>query len=446
MARFSKHRACDDFHRTSGAITRRQLVGRSVAAGLTAYMAANTPLARVLEAAEASAAEAPAAPVLVSVFLPGGLDLLSTFSPVAQHGAIADVRGALTLPESSRLAGSGDLLAHPALAAGLNGGVAGLFAAGKVGFLPGIDYANPDLSHFHSRHFWETGLITHRDSPGWLGRWLDRHGSADNPLQGLSVDGSLSPALRSAAAPVASVPSPDSARLWLSGTWGTAFERALGAWDRLASQPASAQPGPVAAANAARLTKNVADRLAPYRSDDDGNPVAPLVPRVGYPEGDFGEGLRTLAGMLDLPLGIRVATIEAPSDFDTHDNQPEELGRALTEVSEGLAAFQADLEARGSADRVLTFVWSEFGRRPEANESAGTDHGAGGVAWVQGTRAAGGILSDYPDLRRLDRYGNLAVTVDFRSVYASLLEQWLGTDATEIIPNAAAFGRVGLVR
>ena len=95
---------------------------------------------------------------------------------------------------------------------------------------------------------------------------------------------------------------------------------------------------------------------------------------------------------------------------------------------------------------MLTFVWSEFGRRPEANDSAGTDHGAGGVAWVQGTRANGGILSDFPDLGRLDPEGNLAVTVDFRRVYSSLLEQWLGTDATEIIPNAAAFGRVQLVR
>lgn len=444
--RFSKHRACDDFHLTASAITRRQLIGRSVAAGLAAYTASNTPLSRVLEAAEAAAAENPAAPILVSVFLPGGLDLLSTLAPAAQSGAIADVRRGLALPESAGLAGTNDFLAHPALNAGLNGGIAGLYAAGRIGFLPGIDYANPDLSHFNSRHFWETGLITQRDSAGWLGRWLDRNGTAENPLQGLSLDGMLSPVLRSAVAPVASVSSPDNARLWLNGTWGTAFDQALGAWDRLATQPASAQPGPVAAATAARLTKDVADRLAPYTTPDDDSPVAQLVPRVAYPKGDFGAGLQTLAGMLDLPLGIRVATIDAPSDFDTHDNQPEELAAGLTEVSEGLAAFQADLEARGLADRVLTFVWSEFGRRPEANESSGTDHGAGGVAWVQGTRAAAGILTDYPDVRRTDRQGNLAVTVDFRRVYASLLEQWLGTDAAEVIPNAAAFGRVGLVR
>ena len=95
---------------------------------------------------------------------------------------------------------------------------------------------------------------------------------------------------------------------------------------------------------------------------------------------------------------------------------------------------------------MLTFVWSEFGRRPESNDSQGTDHGAGGVAWVQGTRARAGIVSDYPDLTRLDANDNLAVTVDFRRVYCSLLEGWLGTDATEVIPQAASFGRLELTR
>jgi uncharacterized protein (DUF1501 family) len=443
--RHSRHRACDDFHRTSAAITRRQLVGRSLAAGVTAYMAANPPLARVLEAAEASAADAPAAPVLVSVFLPGGCDLLSALAPMDQAARLSNLRRGLLVPGAAPLSGESRLAAHPALSSGLNGGIAGLFGAGKVGFLPGIDYANPDLSHFHSRHFWETGLVTESQNPGWLGRWLDHHGSPDNPLQALSVGAGLSPVLRTGAAPVAALSSPNAANLWISGTGGTALDKAMAAWDQLSAQPSSAQPGPVAAATAARLTKSVADRLAPYHSNGD-TPVPQLVPRVAYPVGsDFADSLSSLAGMLDLPLGIRLATVQAPGDFDTHDNQADDLRAALTEVSEGLAAFQADLEARGSADRVLTFVWSEFGRRPEANHSAGTDHGAGGIGWVQGTRANGGVLTDYPDLSKLDREGNLAVTVDFRRVYASLIEQWLGTDADEVIPNSGAFGRVKVV-
>jgi uncharacterized protein (DUF1501 family) len=185
--------------------------------------------------------------------------------------------------------------------------------------------------------------------------------------------------------------------------------------------------------------------LAPYRKADDG--TDPLAGSVAYPEdNDLADRLRVLAGLVSLPLGMRAATVDASGDFDTHDNQQAELASALKKVSEALSAFQADLEVRGVADRVLTFVWSEFGRRPGQNESGGTDHGAGGLAWVQGTRVRPGVLSDYPDLSKLDGEDNLAVTVDFRRVYSSLLEQWLGTDAASVIPNAGAFGRLQLVK
>jgi uncharacterized protein (DUF1501 family) len=188
----------------------------------------------------------------------------------------------------------------------------------------------------------------------------------------------------------------------------------------------------------------VADILAPYQKDDKTG-ADPLAGSVTYPEGDLGDRLKVLAGLLSLPLGIRAVTVEADGDFDTHDNQAGDLGDGLSKLSQALAAFQADIETRGLGDRVITLVWSEFGRRPQQNESGGTDHGAGGVAWVQGTRARSGVLSDYPDLNKLDGEDNLAVTLDFRRVYASLLEQWLGTDAAAVIPNAGALGRIQLV-
>jgi uncharacterized protein (DUF1501 family) len=332
---------------------------------------------------------------------------------------------------------------HPSLELGTNGGIRGLFEQGKIGLLPGIDYSNPDLSHFHSRHFWESGLVTQSAATGWLGRLLDRTGSADNPLQGISLSNQLSPLLRSAGAPVAAVSSPNSAQFWVPGLWGVTQEMTMNAWAEMAARAAE-RPGERAATTAARLSKQVADRLAPYRHDD--KQPDPLAPSVAYPEdNDLAERLSQLAGLLSQPLGIRVAAVEADGEFDTHDSQPLDLGSSLRDVSEALSAFQADLEARGLADRVLTFVWSEFGRRPQENESSGTDHGAGGVAWVQGTRVRRGVLTDYPDLGRLDRQDNLAVTVDFRRVYSSLLEQWLGTDASDVIPNSAGFGRLQLV-
>ena len=125
---------------------------------------------------------------------------------------------------------------------------------------------------------------------------------------------------------------------------------------------------------------------------------------------------------------------------DTHAGQAVGFNRHLTDAVGALEAFQADLEARGIADRVLTFVWSEFGRRPEANGSAGTDHGAAAIAFLMGTRAAPRVIGAMPDLAAgaLDPHGNLRHTVDFRDVYGSLVRQWLEGDPEQVVPGASS--------
>ncbi|HEU0023419.1 MAG TPA: DUF1501 domain-containing protein [Thermoleophilaceae bacterium] len=445
-----RHTACDDFHRTSESVrrdllggaplTRRQVMAGGLGAGLTLYATKAMPVTRMFEAAAAEAAASPNAPVLVSVFLPGGVDLLDTLVPLHDYGRYADLHRELKV-QGTALAGGSGLGLHPSLATGRNGGVKGLFERGKIGFLPGIDYPDPDLSHFHSRHFWETGLITDRSAAGWLGRWLDRRGGSTNPLQGVSMGYGLSPVLRSARAPVAAVASPGDAGFWIRNVWGEPHDEAMKAYERLGHGRAGSK-ALKASRDSVRLAKEVADRLEPYAERDGNDPLASSIP---YPEeSDFGRRLRYLAAMISKPLGIRVAHVDADGDFDTHDNQSE-LGGLLADVSACLAAFQADLEARGVSHRTVTLVWSEFGRRPEENGS-GTDHGAGGLAWVQGDRARSGVLSDYPNLHRLDDHDNLQVTIDFRRVYASLLEQHLGTDADAVIPGAKRLGRVTLVR
>ncbi len=446
----SRHHACDDFHRSSEkvrreylggpALTRRQALATGLGTGLALYGSQAMQLERVFETAAAEAAAAPDALVLVSVFLPGGVDLMDTLVPLHDYGRYADLHPKLKV--SGVPLGGTPFGVNPALAEGIGGGVKGLYERGQIGLLPGIDYSNPDLSHFHSRHFWETGLITENTAPGWLGRWLDRSGGSDNPLQGVSMSWGLSPVMRPGKAPVAAVSSPGDAGFWIRGAWGESLDEAMAAYTRF-GRARGGSGALQASRKAARLAKQVADRLAPYKERDDGSD--PLASSIPYPEeSEFGERLRYLAAMIQQPLGIRVADVSAEGDFDTHDNQSE-LGPLLGDVSQCLAAFQADLQARGVSGRVLTLVWSEFGRRPQENDT-GTDHGAGGLAWVQGERALAGIHSDYPSLSALDSEDNLRVTIDFRRVYSSLLEQWLGTDADAVIPRSSGFGRVQLVR
>ena len=141
--------------------------------------------------------------------------------------------------------------------------------------------------------------------------------------------------------------------------------------------------------------------------------------------------------MLDLGLPLKVVALDANGGYDTHDNQNGSLPGDLAEFSQSLAAFQADLEARGLADRVLINVWSEFGRRPQENGS-GTDHGAAGP--LDGHRHAAPRArwsGEFPGLATLDEDDNLRNTTDFRAVYCSLLEQWLGVDADGDHPQGA---------
>ncbi len=174
-----------------------------------------------------------------------------------------------------------------------------------------------------------------------------------------------------------------------------------------------------------------------------------IVSPVPYPDEEhFSQSLAGLAAMLDAGLPITVASVGAPGSYDTHDEQTDTFGEDLAATCDGLLAFQRDLEARGLDDRVLTLVWSEFGRRPEENgdgSAAGTDHGAGGNAFLIGTAAKGTMVGEWPGLNTLDEDDNLRATADFRSVYCSLLEQWFGVDSAAVIPGASGFARPTLI-
>jgi len=416
-------------------LSRRSFLARSVGLALSVY---GTSLLgpRALEEGIARAAAAPAGPLLVSVFLDGGADSLSLLFP-GDDPDYRRLRPTLALPAGSGTPFSEDdrLHWHPALQP-----LAQLHAEGKVATLPAVGYTHVDQSHFTSRHYWEVGATSTQLGTGWLGRYLDRTGSADNPLQGLSLDGQLQPALATAQVPVAAVEAPASYTLEAAHVWGEVEERML---ETLAELGAPRGPDPALAAAGSVIVQStkLREQLLPFHG---------FTSPVPYPDGEgdaFPKRLAGLAAMVAAGLPLRCVTVRAPGLYDTHAGQPDTLDKGLRLTAATLAAFQRDLEARGLADRVLVHVWSEFGRRPRENASNGTDHGAAGTGFLIGTALRGQMIGEFPGLTTgLDEQENLRPTSDFRGLYCALLEQWLGTDAAAVIPGAAAFPRPQLLR
>ena len=195
------------------------------------------------------------------------------------------------------------------------------------------------------------------------------------------------------------------------------------------------------ARNASYDTGLVLDTMASFvKSEEESGDK----PSVTYPAGDFAERLAALAAMLHAELPIKCASLNAVGSYDTHSSEAGTLSANLEQTVTALVAFQRDLEARKLDQRVLIQLWSEFGRRPKENGS-GTDHGAGGAAFLIGTRAAGKMVGEFPGLTKLDVNENVVPTSDFRAMYCSLLEQWFGTEAGLVIPEAASFERPVLV-
>ena len=393
--------------------------------------------------AQAATLQGPSSPVLVSVFLAGGIDALSVLAPVGDP-LYAKLRPTLAVSPSDSVPFTEDPRLHwnPSATS-----FAQLHDAGKVTVFPGIGYSSPDMSHFTSRHYWEVGATETRAGTGWLGRYLDIAGSPTNPLQGLSLDGEMNPTLATARNPVAAIDRPDDFSLWLNGVWGDVFSRTLDSASSLGdAQRRSDDPALAQVAQAASEVGIVRRALAPFR-DANGNPT--YTSPVAYPttsQGDFPQRLAGLAAMIAAGLPLRCVAMTTDTQFDTHSGQEKTFDAGLAIVADSLAAFQADLEARGIADRVLVHVWSEFGRRAEENGSSGTDHGAAGVSLLVGTRASGQMVGVWPGLASLDANGNQIANVDFRSVYCALLEQWFGQDAAAVIPAASSFARPQLIR
>ena len=418
-------------------LTRRSFISRVSGLALSVYGASALGPKAFERGIAAAAALDPGGRILVSIFLSGGVDSLTLLAPdPAAHPRYATLRPTLGLPAGQGIAFGEDpgLRWHPAAA-----GLATLHGEGKLTVFPAVGYDDPTQSHFTGRHYWEVGEVNPGGRWGWLGRYLDRHGATDNPLQGLTLGTSLMPSIAAQQMPVATVARPHQYSFSAAGVEAPVAGDMIEAFGGL-SAPDAADPalryarGELAAVN--RLREQLGPLQAGYST-----PVG-----VAYPDVPFGQRLAALAAMIDAGLPLKVVALEAHGTYDTHGAQASTLVPNLQLAIPCLVEFQRDLEARGLEDRVLVHVWTEFGRRPQENGS-GTDHGAAGIGVVMGSKASGQMVGSFPGLAAsdLDEDDNLRATSDFRGAYCALLEQWLEVDAGEIIPGAASFARPTLV-
>jgi uncharacterized protein (DUF1501 family) len=409
-------------------LTRRRFISRSAGLALAVYGASKIPIS-AFDRGIAQAAQADK--VLISIFFEGGIDALSVLAPVG------DSRYASLRPNLMQAEGDGPTFTedprlqwHPGAT-----DLATLHEEGKVAAFPAIGYEHPDQSHFTSRHYYEIGELDIGQHAGWLGRYIDAVGDAENPLQGLSMDGTLSPMIATVEKPVAAISSVDNYEMWspVSAPIDAEMYKTFAKFGSLPSD----SPGMLQVRRATAQTEKLREELGG---------VGTIESAVTYPETEFAHKLAGLANYLDRGLPVRVVTLNAAGGYDTHSDETEDLDKYLTETCAGVLAFQRDLEARGLDDRVMIEMWSEFGRRPQENGSGGTDHGAAGCAFVIGSQSQGQMVGEFPGLTSLDANENLRVTSDFRGMYCSLLEQWLGFDAASVIPGASGFARPQLVK
>jgi uncharacterized protein (DUF1501 family) len=367
--------------------------------------------------------------ILVVVQLDGGNDGINTVVPFADDG-YAKGRTALRLPVDRLHKVTKEVGLHPAM-----GEAAKLLESGRLAIVQGVSYPNPNRSHFKSMAIWHSANVNlpredvedaqTKATFGWIGQGLDEGNKpADGAPGAVFVGtGALPAALRSRRSVASAITRPEDSILTLKGSAGFAA-------------PETA-PGNDLAAFVRRSTLDAyatSERMAEVlRAEDKG---------ASYPATGLANRLRVIARLIKGVGGTRVFYTSQGS-YDTHTVQLQFHANLLSELSGALKAFLDDLAAANLADRVLVLCFSEFGRRVQENGSQGTDHGTAGPVFLAGSGVRAGLIGEAPKLLDLQE-GDLKMTTDFRCVYASVLEDWLGLPSKPAL--AGDFAKLPLFR
>ena len=355
-----------------------------------------------LPALRAHAAVADYRKVLVLVELKGGNDGLNTLVPYADPAYYA-LRPKIAIPRDQVVQLSDRAGLHPSLAP-----LAKQWSDGNLAVLQGVGYPDANLSHFRSIEIWDTASKSETYlQEGWLTRAfvtqpVPASFAADGVIIGSSELGPLAG----------------------GGTRAIALADTDQFLRRAKLAQPAANPGNKALAHILKVEGDIvqaASHLAGRRTF-----------ATEFPAGAFGNAIRTASQIVANPSGVAVVRVTL-SGFDTHANQPATQARLLGEVANGLVALRSALVELGKWNDTLVLTYAEFGRRPKENQNNGTDHGTANVHFAMGGRVNGGFYGAPPNLAQLSTDGNPAHALDFRSVYATVLDRWWGMDSRDAL-------------
>jgi uncharacterized protein (DUF1501 family) len=362
-------------------------------------------------------------PVLVVVQLSGGNDFMNTVVPY-NNSVYYDNRPLVSIPQDQVMPIDDTLGFHPNFAP-----VKELYDEGKVAIVQGIGYPNASRSHFRGMDIMHTCEPERVATEGWLGktiRELDPKG--ENVLTGVNFGVGLPRAMAVPGVPVTSVSDLDNYGLMTGISEEEQRDQALQIFKDMYGPAVGTGPVMEYLAQTGMDVIAGADRLkaapAKYTSN------------VEYASTPIAKSLRDVARVHLADLGTRIF-YTAHGGYDTHANQLPTHPKLLTELSSAIADFFQDLKEHNASEEIVMLVFTEFGRRIYDNGS-GTDHGSGGGAFIIGNRVSGGLYSEYPSLEP-DKWLNgddMAHTIDFRGIYGTMLEQWMGVEAAPIVGGA----------
>ena len=377
--------------------------------------------------------------ILVVLQLAGGNDGLNTVVPFADD-VYHRARPKLALPADKILRLNSYAGLNPKLT-----GLRSLFDDGCLAVIQGVGYPNPNRSHFRSTEIWQTASdADQNENVGWLGRYFDNCCAGADPTVGVAIGNQMPQAFtaRTPTGVVFSRPEQFRYKSDKNPDGGMSAEESFYRQLNESAEATLASPegGSIGAiSGATKSDLSPADFLqrtaldAQISSDKIREIARKSKSRVSYPKSRLANSLSLIARMIGGGLTTRVY-YASQGGFDTHAFQFNAHDRLMTELNDALSAFVADLKQQGNFERVLLITFSEFGRRVTENANGGTDHGAAAPMFVLGGQVKPGLFGKYPSLIDLD-FGDLKFNTDFRSVYGTVLENWLGA------PSATVLGR-----